>query len=735
MEEAIKSIEEKEGIRMTWNVFPSVKAESQKNVIPLVFLYTPLQGYHTRTLPRVNYAPIKCARTDCGGVLNPYSALDFGTRHWSCLFCGRMNMLPPHYRDISMENLPYEMFNENTTIFYKLVRPASYSRTYWFVIDLCSFDEERHLLLQEGLLTALEMIADTDSIGIIRYSANVEIVSLESSDVAQVHVFPAATYSSAIVQKVFSSYSQVPSSPLMRFTRRKNECVDHVKAIFKTLQINSFPVPAVERPKRCTGSAVQLASSIVQSTCAEGTGHIFLFTQGPCTVGPAAIASLSMKDSLRSNTKGIVNLFSKENIYHSIADALGRKGHVVDIIAAGIDDFGYSEMRPLTEKTGGIVVFARDFNPFIYKESIKRAFAPAPTEEDLLQVPLKRMFNARTTVKVSKGYAARNVIGHGTFQSEDRKTSLVWRASSLFDKTTDAIVFEHIEDAPANITAYVQISTRFTDSTGECFERITTLARSFADANSMQQVVSGFDQEAACVYKAKELCVNADNGDGVDVVRQADRCLIRFMQRFCIFERDSVSSIRTPPSIAFFPEFMFFLRRLPALHTDGLSLDEVAYQRTVLLEQSTQASTTIIRPTLISFHYSGQREPVELDSKSLMPDVALLVDTFHDVVIWRGENIVAWIKAGIEDKEEYWYFKEMLATLEKEANDLVNSRLPVPKLTVCDQYSSQERILLCKVNPSSSVANSVTGEGQTIVTEDIDFSRFYEYLIKLIVAA
>ncbi|KAI5190253.1 protein transport protein SEC23 [Nematocida minor] len=730
MEEAIRSVEEKEGIRLTWNTFSNSKNETSKNVIPLVCSYKPMHGYHNGSLLQVGYPAVRCARPECSSVLSPYSSIDFGSKHWGCLFCGRMNMLPPHYRGITQDNLPYELFSDSTTVFYKGSRTSGYKRTYWFVIDLCSFDEERHLLLKDGLLTALQGIGEDDSVGIIRYSANIEIISLENLDVRKVHVFPAVDYTPAILQKAFSSGSSA-ISPLSKFTRRKGDCVEYVEQIFKNLQLNPFPVPTMERPKRCTGSAIQLASSIIQSTCAEATGHMIVFTQGPCTYGPGAISSLSLKQSLRIAGKEITKLFSKESIYETIANAMGAKGHVIDIIAAGIDDFGFAEMRSLIEKTAGTSVFARDFNPYIYKESIKRIFMKS---EDKEENAMKRVFDARTTAKITKGYRIKNAYGHGFEQSVDKKQNYVWRQGSLFDRSTSALVFEQIEDAPAGSAVFLQICTKFVDSTGESYERVTTLARSFGNSNNLQQLILGFDQEAACVFKAKELSVNADNGDGIDVIRQADRCLIRFMQRFCTFERDSAGSIRVPPMMSFFPEFMFFLRRLPALHTDGLSLDEVAYQRTILLNEDSSSTMCIIRPSLVAFHYTGERSPVELDSRSLKSDVALLVDTFHDVVIWYGENIASWMKAGVKENPEYWFFKDMLESLEKEAKALVDSRLPVPKLTHCDQYSSQERILLCKVNPASSVANSSSGEGQTIVTEDIDFARFYEYLIKLVVA-
>ncbi|KAI5180886.1 protein transport protein SEC23 [Nematocida sp. AWRm80] len=736
MEEAIRSVEEKEGIRFIWNAFPNTKNESVKNVLPVACLYKPMHGHSNNSLLHVNYSPVTCEKIECGGVISPYCSVDFGTKHWKCLFCGRMNLLPPQYRNITPDSLPYELFNEHSTLFYRIPRPdlAGRGRTYLFVIDACSFDLERHLMLKKGLIKTLENIPEDCFIGVIRYSSNIEVFSLENEGVNKMHVFPVVNYSLATLQKAVRVENKL-GSPLSIFVKRKRECQEYVKQIFKTLSPNTFPVPVFERPKRSTGSALELASSIIQGVCAEGSGHLLLFTHGPCTYGPGSIAPHSLKDPLRNRSKGIAKLFLKESLYDRLSVQMGKKRHVIDIIAMGIDDFGFAEMRSLTEKTGGIVVFARDFSEEIYYESIDRMFKRHQTEEDLPDQPMKRVFDVRTTVKVSRGYVARSAIGPGISQNDDKKTPFIWRQGSVFDRTTIGIVFEHLEDQTPGAPLYIQIRTEFTDSNETVYNRITTIARSFINAMDLSQVIGGFDQEAACVFKAKELSVNADNGDGVDVIRQADRCLIRFMQKFCMFDKDIPSSIKVPQMMSFFPEFMFFLRRLPALHTDGLSLDEVAYQRTILLSEDSSSTMCIIRPSLTAFHYTGERTPVELDSRSLKPDVCLLLDTFHDVLIWNGENIDAWLKSGIEDNPDYWYFKEMRATIHKEAAALRANRLPVPKFTECNQYSSQERILLCKVNPSSSVANSNIGEGQTIVTEDIDFSRFYEYLIRLVVSS
>jgi protein transport protein SEC23 len=720
MEEAIRHVEEKEGIRVTWNAWTPSKAEASKSVIPMACCYKPLYR-DVEEVPLVNYDPVRCAKTECSSVMNPYSGVDFRAKQWHCVFCGKMNPLPEEYRDISQDNLPYELFGENTTVFYRLSRTTPNPHLFFFVIDACSFDEERHAMLKEGLLTALEAIPDGALIGVVRYSANVELYELGRSDLAHIHVFPSTKYSYQVLQKSLSSSGALSSAALLaKFTARKKDCRQYVESLFKNFPVNNFPVSSMERPRRATGSAVMIAGSFVTGACPEGMGHLMLFTQGPCTDGPGAIASTNLREPIRSGGSTLMKFFAKESIYDEVAAELGKKGHSFDIVITTIDEVGYAEMRSLTEKTGGMAIISKDFNKEIYEESIKRMFLQ---KEGVLE----RVFDGKTRLLSSKGFKLVDIYGQGV------NDGTFWRNGSLFPRSTLLFKLDQIEDVSPGVTGHIQIITRFVDSAGVYYERVSTFARSFVEG-PVSKAVHGFDQEAACLFKARELCKNADGGDGSDVIRQADRSLIKFLQRFCRFDKDVPSSLKLTPPLAFFPEFIFFLRRLPALNTEGLSLDEVAYHRTGLLSEDVKSTMCIIKPTLISYTYSGEREPVELDSRSLKEDAILLLDTFHDVLIWRGSKIAAWIAEGFRENPEYWYFKEALDTVEEEAKALVSERLPRPKMTICDQYGSQERILLCKVNPSSSVANKAMGEGQVIVTEDIDFGRFYDFLARLVVS-
>lgn len=68
----------------------------------------------------------------------------------------------------------------------------------------------------------------------------------------------------------------------------------------------------------------------------------------------------------------------------------------------------------------------------------------------------------------------------------------------------------------------------------------------------------------------------------------------------------------------------------------------------------------MIQPTLMSYTFDQAPQPVLLDSVSIRPDVILLLDTFFHILIFHGETIAQWRKAGYQEQEGYENFKELL---------------------------------------------------------------------------
>uniref|UniRef100_A0A8D0WQ85 Protein transport protein SEC23 n=1 Tax=Sus scrofa TaxID=9823 RepID=A0A8D0WQ85_PIG len=61
--EFIQQNEERDGVRFSWNVWPSSRLEATRMVVPLACLLTPLK--ERPDLPPVQYEPVLCSREIC----------------------------------------------------------------------------------------------------------------------------------------------------------------------------------------------------------------------------------------------------------------------------------------------------------------------------------------------------------------------------------------------------------------------------------------------------------------------------------------------------------------------------------------------------------------------------------------------------------------------------------------------------------------------------------------------
>ena len=92
-QEYMQQNEDRDGIRLSWNVWPSSRLEATRMVVPLGALYTPLK--ERPDLPPIQYDPVMCARQACRAILNPMCQVDFRAKLWVCNFCFNRNTFPP----------------------------------------------------------------------------------------------------------------------------------------------------------------------------------------------------------------------------------------------------------------------------------------------------------------------------------------------------------------------------------------------------------------------------------------------------------------------------------------------------------------------------------------------------------------------------------------------------------------------------------------------------------------
>lgn len=91
---------------------------------------------------------------------------------WICPICLQRNQFPPHYKEISPQNLPPELIPRYTTIEYVLQRPAQVPPIFLFVVDTC-LDEEDLKALKDSIVVSLSLLPPHALVGLITFGTMV----------------------------------------------------------------------------------------------------------------------------------------------------------------------------------------------------------------------------------------------------------------------------------------------------------------------------------------------------------------------------------------------------------------------------------------------------------------------------------------------------------------------------------------------------------------------------------
>ena len=531
-----------------------------------------------------------------------------------------------------------------------------------------------------------------------------------------------------------------------RFLLPVAQCEFQMTNILEQLQKDSWPVASDRRPSRCTGSAMSVAIGLMETTF-PGTGaRIMLFSGGPSTEGPGIVVGTELREPIRSHhdiERDNVKYYRKScRFYEALAKKAAHTGHVVDIFAGCLDQIGMLEMKSLANCTGGYLILSDAFTTSIFKQSFQRVFNK--DADGCLQMS----FNGNLEVLTTKELKISGVIGHAI--SLNKKSSYVgeteigigqtsaWKLCGISPKTSVATYFEVVTQAAGqlaqsgNAQGNIQFITHYQHSSGTYRLRVTTVSRSFVDGGS-PLISQSFDQEAAAVLMARISVFKAEIDDGPDVLRWTDRMLIRLCQKFADYRKDDASSFKLADAFSLYPQFMFHLRRSQFLQVFNNSPDETAFYRHCLNREDVDNSLIMIQPTLMSYGFDQEPTPVLLDSDSVQADTILLMDTFFHILIFHGETIAQWRKAGYQDLEGHQNFKELLEVPRQDAAELLIDRFPIPRYIVCDHGGSQARFLLSKLNPSTthqSGGGFGAPTGQAIFTDDVSLQVFFEHLRK-----
>ncbi|KAK4530862.1 hypothetical protein CCYA_CCYA06G1719 [Cyanidiococcus yangmingshanensis] len=766
-------LEEVDGTRWTWLFWPTTKATASQCVLPFACLFTPL-----RTLPNLPpplpYPPIISRE---GTVLNPYCSVDLQARMWVCPFTFQRNQLPPHYANIPENQLPAELIPEYTVVEYRLNRPVAPPPAFLFVLDT-TITENQFATVKEYLLKSLTLLPNGAAVGLITFGQHVQVHEIGFTEACRSYVLRGnKSYDAASLQSllglgggmassggataakqrpgaVASAAAFPPLASANRFLQPISECEFMMTSLLESLERDSWPIAAGERPKRCTGAALAAAAALLECTYGGYGAHICLLLGGPCTEGPGTIVGPKLDEELRSHIDiekdNVPHLKKALKHYDELATRLVNAGHALSAFGCSLDQVGFYEMKSCVDRTGGVFVMAESFEHDMFKRSFEKFFECDENGH------LKRHFLATLEIECSREFKVAGVIGpsaslekKGPSVSTDTEIGIggtcAWRIGSITPDTSLSVFFDIVNQQtnpiPENHYRYVQFRTVYQHSSGEFRMRVATHAGRWCDGNDLVTLAAGFDQETAAVTMARLAVYRTENEEAFDILRWLDRLLIRLCARFGDYQKERPETFRLGPSMSFYPQFMYHLRRSALLQTFNTSPDESAFFRSHLCRVNTADALLMIQPSLIQYSLENPPTPVLLDVASVRPDAVLFLDAFFYVVIFYGDTVAQWRKAGYHLQPNFRNLAELLEAPRRDAAACIAMRFPYPRWVESDQHGSQARFLLAKLNPSATHASgnidvlSGSTASEFIYTDDVSMEVFLEHLRRASVAA
>ncbi|KAI8925530.1 hypothetical protein BC831DRAFT_460352 [Entophlyctis helioformis] len=734
---SFEDIEDATGVRLSWNAWPTSRIEATRMVVPIGAMYTPLK--EREGVNALVYEPVTCKT--CRAVLNPCCQVDFRGKLWICPFCLQRNQLPPQYADINERQLPLELMQEFLSVEYVLSKPPGAPPVFLYVVDTC-LDEEDLKALRDSLVVSLSLLPPNALVGLVTFGTMAQVHELGFSDCPKSYVFRGSKdYTGKQIQDMLGlSGGAKPAQPVRpgqmptpqpagvtRFLQPVSQCEFTLTTILEQLQQDPWPVANDRRPLRCTGTALTVATGLIEAAYQNSGARIMMFVGGACTEGPGTVVGPELRERLRSHhdlEKDVAKHWKKATkFYESLAKRCTEKGIVVDIFAGCLDQVGLMEMKSLVTTTNGYIVLSDAFNTTVFKESFNRLFTK---DSDGF---LKMGFNATLEVQTSRELKKSACVGETEIGIAGTNA---WKFCGITPRTSVAVYFEvapQVQTFQPGTYGVIQFVTLYQHSSGQFRLKVTTVPRMWTEP-SATAIPASFDQESSAVLMARIAAFKSEVDDGPDVLRWLDRMLIRLCQRFATYAKDDPQSFQLAPNFSIYPQFMFHLRRSQFLQVFNNSPDETAYYRHILNREDVTNSLIMIQPTLTSYSMEAPVQP---------PNVILLLDTYFHVLIWHGETMAAWRKAKYHEDPTYAAFRSVLEAPKTDAQDLLGERFPIPRYIDTDQGGSQARFLLSKVNPSTTHASSAgaygapSGQGQAIPTDDVSLQVFMEHLKKLAV--
>ena len=384
--EDIFSADEQNGIKFVWNTLPGTRSDATKIVVPVGFHYNPI--IKNENLSLLEYEPLKCR---CGSIISPLFNFSAKAKIWECPFCRNRNTFPKSYSDfMSDENLPAELFKENSTVEYKLNLKQANPPIFIFLIDTAILEEELNQV-KDSIQEIIETLPQECQIGIITYGRMVNVIELGSTDFPISYALNGEkSYKSFEIQELLGLLVRNASSKTEgtfvnaihrpKFIMPVSEVSFFVNSFLDDLQPEGWTKEKDKRDANCVGLAINTAISLLESYGSNECSRIEVFMGGPGSIGEGKIVGIELKETIRNfldfEKKNPNTKYYKEAVdfYEKLAQRAVLSGITIDIYSCCLNQVGLYEMKNMASKTGGYIIFTDSFSTMIFKDSFRKLF-------------------------------------------------------------------------------------------------------------------------------------------------------------------------------------------------------------------------------------------------------------------------------------------------------------------------------------------------------------------------
>ena len=732
------------GIRMTLQKIPNCQTSLEATSIPLAVHLTPAK--------RIDSVPIsyevanKCV---CGSYLNPGAVVNYSTKTWFCNFCLRSNKLTPNSAKIVQPNTPLPEQEPKSVVFDYKVQDStlnlSFSKmNYVFLVDTC-LNSENFVALKRSLAEAAELIDfDHSMVVLIHYSRNVNVMKNSAKLAFSQSICLPSYYTQPQVlealnlQSDFQKFAKENFHTMSRIAFTDKECL--INAI-ELIEEDPFPYDEKERNSRASGKAIEYALDIIRH-CMIDSPRILLFIGGPCTISSGRVADTKISEFIRKH----LDLETKPDIktqiegikkyYTDLALRAVQLKTTIDIFAFSLIEFGLYEMENLVSQTNGTIVMNEEFKQSHFDVAIKQYFKRDEHGSTIFGS------NAEVTLHLSKEFKINGCIGNCFSQNTKPKNQSDnpigqantnrWFIGGIDQESTIMFILELAEKERNKgyskyTKGHIQFVLTYKHPKYGLMTRVITIDRQFVPVENPVEILPEIDQFCVIATYARLAAFKVFDYDNTTLIRYLDKNLISILKTY-----QCGTQIREELNLI--AQYFYYLRKSNFVKKFASSLDEMTFYKHTVLREPVENVLIIVQPQIIEYSLNSEEpKSVAPDLGCLKKDVILLVDTFFNVVIWKGATIKSWIDEGYHLQDEYAHLAEMIKLPEEDCNTICEDRTVRPCKIEAFSGSPMERFLKSRLNPETTTPNlqkNIAEDDGNFITEDASLSVFMNRLVE-----